>query len=514
MVKMEQGTIDFIDGVFERSKRDPFSVSKEDIVRMLSLDPGSEECEYLGSKARELSRLRGNIGSVGTAFGIDYRPCKGNCIYCSFGEKWGLMKDDYEIPVEQIVSMVSERYSKGYRKFTIRTTEFYSIDKLCEIGRAIRSGVEGEYSLSVNTGELSEEDCNRLCQAGYNGAYHALHLREGKDTSFPPERRLRTMRNISNSKLRLMTGVDPIGIEHTDEEIADVIVAAREFDPVSFCSMKRINPKGTPVGELKEVSDERIAQIAAVLRISTKARNISAVPPNHLAMRWGAGGTSIGTGSNPRDSVHNHENVGKWRFDHSSVAEALISEGYDLISPVVHKAGIVEEDGLFYEKDNKLLGDDLKVGDRVEDFTLESTSGSFTLSERVKDGPVLLYFYVINYGKTCTDYIALMDERADEFRSMNVSLVHVNHDSVENHLAWMKHTGTNYEHLSDRDKNVSSYFGCIVRKARSMKIMGNPDRAFVLIDGDMRIRYIWHANMPNDTIPMDELIGNIRKALS
>ena len=54
--------------------------------------------------------------------------------------------------------------------------------------------------------------------------------------------------------------------------------------------VKRINPKGTPIGDLEEVSDARIAQIAAILRIATKARNVSAVPPNSLAMRWGAGG--------------------------------------------------------------------------------------------------------------------------------------------------------------------------------------------------------------------------------
>ena len=94
------------------------------------------------------------------------------------------------------------------------------------------------------------------------------------------------------------------------------------------------------------------------------------------------------------------------------------------------KSRIIEKDGLFMDPENRLPGDDLKVGDRVDDFTLESTKGTFTLSERVKEGPVLLYFYVINYGKTCTDYISLMDERADEFKAMNVSLVHVNNDTL------------------------------------------------------------------------------------
>ena len=509
---MRQEDIDFIEDVYRRSESDPFTITREDILRMLSFDPESDEMEYLGRKARELARKKGNTGSIGVAFGLDYRPCSASCNYCSFGEKWGLMKDDYEIPVEDIIEMIKERLSKGYKKFTIRTTEYYSIDKLCEIGKAIRSAVKERFMLSVNTGELSPEDCEKLYQAGYNSAYHTLHLREGKDTMFAPEERLATMRNIKNSKLRLTCGVDPIGIEHTDEEIADIILTLREFEPVSLCSMKRINPKGTPVGDLAEVSDSRIAQIAAILRISTRCRNISAVPPNRKAMEWGAGGTSVGTGANPRDSVHDHSTVGKWRFDQSKVAEMMKEAGYIMTSPA-EKKEIVEKDGLYYMLDSRLPGDDLKVGDKVDDFTLESTSGTFILSERVKKGPVLFYFYVVNYGRTCTNYIAAMDERADDFKRMNVSLVHVNDDSVENHRAWMNHTGTSYEHVSDKGAEMSAYFGCIVRKARSPKIMGYPDRGFALIDKDMRIRYLWHASIPDETVPMDELIENVRKAL-
>ena len=422
------------------------------------------------------------------------------------------MDDDYEIPTDDLVAMVRERFSKGFRRFTIRTTEFYPVDKLCEIARRIRAEIPGQYPLSVNTGELTTEECDRLYDAGYSGAYHTLHLREGIDTPFPPERRLRTMRAIKDSKLMLSCGVDPIGIEHTDGEIADVILAIREFEPVSVCSMKRINPKGTPVGDLEEVCDERIAQIAAVLRYSTNARNVNAVPPNPLALRWGAGGTSIGTGANPRDSVHDHSKVGEWRFDQTEFAKRIVAEGYDLVSPLLPKEGMEEKDGIYYTHE-RYPGDDLKAGDRAEDFTLPSTEGVFTLSERVKKGPVLLYFYVVNFGMTCTNYIALMDERADEFRAMNVSLVHVNCDTTENHRAWIEHTGTSYEHLSDLDMRVSRQFGFVVRKAKSPKIMGKTNRGFVLIDGDMTIRYLWRPDMPMDTVPIDELLEKVREAL-
>lgn len=153
------------------------------------------------------------------------------------------------------------------------------------------------------------------------------------------------------------------------------------------------------------------------------------------------------------------------------------------------------------------------AGDTVKDFTLECTDGRFTLSERVKDGPVLLYFYVLNFGKTCTNYMASMNERYDDFRKRGITLYHVNHDSIENHRDWMNHTASKYQILSDPDKEVSKAFGCIVTKAKSDKIIGNPNRGFFLIDRDLKVLYAWQADMPMDTVPMDDLFREIDAVL-
>lgn len=331
MGSMDAETVQFLDDAFERSIKDHMSITREDIVRMLSLDPESEECEYMGKKARELARKRsGNKASVGTAFGLDYRACKASCNYCSFGERWGLMDGfDIEMSPEEIIGLMKSQISRGYRKFTIRTTECYPVDRLCGLAKTIHSEIKEKFMLGVNTGELSPEDLVKLHEAGYNSAYHTLHLREGIDTPFSPPVRLRTMKNISDSEMKLSSSIDPIGSEHTDDEIADVLITIREFDPVSICSMKRINPKGTPVGDIPEVSDLRIAQIAAVIRFAS-GRNVSAVPPNRKAMEWGANETSVGTGANPRDSKHNPSSIGEWRFNHDDVRKMFIECGYDI----------------------------------------------------------------------------------------------------------------------------------------------------------------------------------------
>lgn len=159
--------------------------------------------------------------------------------------------------------------------------------------------------------------------------------------------------------------------------------------------------------------------------------------------------------------------------------------------------------------------EDLNIGDEAPDFTVPSTNDvDFTLSEHVKKGAVLLYFYVVNYRKTCTNYMALVNETKPEFDRLGVTLVHTNPETVENHKLWIEHTGAQYEHLSDTDQLVSESYGAIVERAKNEKIIGYTNRVFFFVGTDMHIKYIWRAYMPMDTLPMGELVAEIEKVLS
>ena len=68
---MDEDTRRFIDDAFDRAMKDTELLTEKDLIRMLSLDPESEECGYLGSKAREIARVKAkNKAQVGTAFGL------------------------------------------------------------------------------------------------------------------------------------------------------------------------------------------------------------------------------------------------------------------------------------------------------------------------------------------------------------------------------------------------------------------------------------------------------------
>ncbi|MFA7149573.1 MAG: hypothetical protein WC067_00980 [Candidatus Methanomethylophilaceae archaeon] len=306
-------------------------IRRRTLLRLLELDPESEECKYLGRSAREVSdAVSKNIAAVGSSVGIDLVPCSMSCSFCALGKKWGLIDKEYVLSDETVIDLIRDVYLRGYGKFTLRTTEFYDLEKLCNLGRRIRTEIPGNYILTVNTGELTLSMAECLHSAGFDAAYHTLRLRESIDTPIRPETRIATMKAIRKSGLMLGCGLDPVGIEHTNEEIVDRLELFRTLGPMSVCVMKRINVKGTPVGDMEEVSNERIAQIVAVTRIAGGGiwTNVAVHPPILKGLEWGANIVTVETGANPRKDKHD---VGTWEiFDQETAKGMLIDAGYNV----------------------------------------------------------------------------------------------------------------------------------------------------------------------------------------
>ena len=61
---------------------------------------------------------------------------------------------------------------------------------------------------------------------GVEGIYHVCRLREGTDTELRPEDRIATMRHAKEAGLKVFTCCEPIGPEHTVDELVDSVFLA------------------------------------------------------------------------------------------------------------------------------------------------------------------------------------------------------------------------------------------------------------------------------------------------
>jgi len=321
----------------EKAKRSALEgelLDRESIIALLQIDPESLACDTLGKAAREVASIVcKDRAYLWGAIGLDYRACPMNCDYCSLGEKWGIVKGEGELTEDEVMELVKQYADCGVRWIVLRTTQFYSLDKLIEMAGRIRKKVPGDYELGLNVGEFDLGIAKRIEVVGLKFIYHTLRLREGIHTRFDPADRIATLESISNSSLNLVSLVEPLGVEHTNEEIADSFLNAMKFGATVTGCMERIPVAGTPLGQLPAISERRLAQVIAVTRLAAgfHAPDICVHRASRLAMAWGANVAVVETGSIPRDNCGSIKSA--WQGFGPAEAKAWFeSEGYPLFS--------------------------------------------------------------------------------------------------------------------------------------------------------------------------------------
>lgn len=155
---------------------------------------------------------------------------------------------------------------------------------------------------------------------------------------------------------------------------------------------------------------------------------------------------------------------------------------------------------------------ELEVGDVAPDFTMPSTEGDgFNLYGELEKGPVLLNFYIGDFGINCTNYMTKFIESKPMFDSLGVRMVGINPDSMESHRMWKDRMGMPFELIHDEKQEVSKEYGAIVEDSPLVK--GFTNREFFLIGRDRRIRYIWRAPVPKVLPEVGEIYEGTRNGL-
>ena len=102
----------------------------------------------------------------------------------------------------------------------------------------------------------------------------------------------------------------------------------------------------------------------------------------------------------------------------------------------------------------------MQVGDTVEDFELPDETGTKRkLSEFLRDGPVVLFFYpaAMTYG--CTKESCHFRDLAAEFTSVGGQRVGISADTVEKQKQFSEKHDFDYPLLADTDRSVAEQFG-------------------------------------------------------
>jgi biotin synthase len=286
-------------------------LNAEEIARLFRVPLFSKESAMILSAAREKSERASNgLAEVHAQVGLNVAPCPNNCMFCAFAARNRVFTEPFELPVEEAVIQAGRFEEDGANAIFVMSTADYPFERFIEVSQEIRKSLRPETVLVANVGDFDREQARRLKDCGFAGVYHAVRLGEGRDTRIPVERRLDTFRSSREAGLSLGTCVEPVGSEHTLEELVEKTVITREAKPVYSGSARRIPIPGTEMAKYGIVSEARMAHILAVVRLALSydvAGNCTH-EPNVIGAAAGASLLWAEAGSNPRDTETKTEN--------------------------------------------------------------------------------------------------------------------------------------------------------------------------------------------------------------
>lgn len=292
--------------ILERAQQGD-ALSKADCITLLEYAPTSVEAGVIRGVADALARRRfGNEAIILGQVGIEISACPAKCKFCSFGEGHTQFTPSKMTP-EEILEAADRFTASGdlYALF-LMTMHTFDFDSLLDVVQRIRSRMPTYPQIVVNIGDFDRAQAEALRQVGVNGAYHVCRLREGTDTTLDPEDRKRTIRVIKDAGLDWYYCCEPIGPEHTAQELVDQLFLGIEYGCFQHAAMRRVWMPNSPLAQHGQISELRQAQVVAVVALASlgcpDTRNIAVHEPNLIGLSSGANVVYAETGANPRDT--------------------------------------------------------------------------------------------------------------------------------------------------------------------------------------------------------------------
>ena len=131
-----------------------------------------------------------------------------------------------------------------------------------------------------------------------------------------------------------------------------------------------------------------------------------------------------------------------------------------------------------------------RVGEPAPDFTLPRADGTpFRLSEAVRRGVVVLYFYPKDETMGCVAEACAFRDRYDVFSEAGAEVVGVSADSSESHRQFATHHRLPFVLLTDADGAVRKLYGV----GKALGILDG--RMTYVIDGKGVVRHVFSSRL-------------------
>jgi biotin synthase len=276
-----------------------------DISILLRVEPHSVDAGFVMGCADEINRKASKgKAEVHAQIGLNLSPCPNNCTFCAFAAKNQVFHEKNELGVETVIEMALRAEAEGANALFLMGTGDYPFEKFFEVSKEMRAKLNSTTVMIANIGDFGHEEGQKLKDAGYTGIYHAVRMGEGRDTSITPETRLQTARDAKEAGLLVGTCVEPVGPEHSFEEIIEKIIIGRDMEPCYSGAMRRILIPNSEMEKYGMISEYRAAYLVAVVRLSMGINLIGNCThePNLLGATTGANLFWAEVGTNPRDT--------------------------------------------------------------------------------------------------------------------------------------------------------------------------------------------------------------------
>jgi len=98
----------------------------------------------------------------------------------------------------------------------------------------------------------------------------------------------------------------------------------------------------------------------------------------------------------------------------------------------------------------------LRKGDKTPGFELEDESGELVrLSELLREGPVLVYFYPKDFTSVCTRQACRLRDNYERIRKSGLQVIGINSEKPEKHARFREHHELPFRLLVDPGRQVA-----------------------------------------------------------